>query len=131
MKTKEIKKFLNTQEQVITFETAKLAKDKGFNEWTCENYPIEYYGELNSDRSYEQWNELVDYYSAPNQSILQKWLREEHNIIVLCHYIMGIKKYNWWIDDDNEIKSSYPHEEYDTYEEALERALQEGLNYIK
>ncbi len=77
------------KEKLVTFETAKLAKEKGFN------IPSRYY--------YNQKHNKIDYdlheaqvvdgtyvnsfvnlldYPAPTQSLLQKWLRERHRIDV-------------------------------------------------
>lgn len=78
------------KEQVITFETAKLAKEKGFN----LNYPIECYNEDGSIcLHYNAFSERITgkprpevLYSAPTQSLLQKWLREVHKIIVEVNY---------------------------------------------
>jgi len=70
--------------------------------------------------------------SAPTQSLLQKWLREKHEIIVwaepfnspyICYepQVLSDKIEEDWKTDDVE----------DTYEEALEIALQNGLKLIK
>ncbi|WP_394749599.1 hypothetical protein [Spongiimicrobium salis] len=66
------------KEQLISFETAKLAKEKGFNEVVIDNYgPMEsilWKGQhKNSELRYLE-------YSAPTQSSLQKWLRDKHGI---------------------------------------------------
>jgi hypothetical protein len=101
------------KEQLILLETAKLAKEKGFN-------PRELH--LN--------NILYDANVAYcNQSLLQKWLREVHNIDVSISAALGEGYYftlylNKECIDDSEIK-------YDTYEEALEVSLKEGLKLLK
>ena len=74
----------------ITFETAKLAKGKGFPQETNRleipyyNYKGEFKGDV-SDwrvRKYIRGEDTsdIEFVSAPTQSLLAKWLREEHNI---------------------------------------------------
>jgi len=118
------------KEQLITFETAKLAKEKQFEESVSNAYTKE--GNLwkgNDKRVY----------LAPTQSLLQKWLREVHNIHVnpqpyhesadhtndITGYYMGDIEHGargkvLWIGDDN----------YSTYEEALEAGLLKALKEI-
>ena len=70
-------------EDHINFETAKLLKEKGFDE---------YCGYYSSDGEY--WGYCVynhkgkDYISAPTLQMTMKWLREKHNIhiaINICY----------------------------------------------
>ena len=136
------------KEQLISFETAKLAKEKGFNE---ECYFT--YGEISEDyclfkSEYSETNsEVNEYiYSAPTQSLLQKWLREVHNchVEVIFHsplddsyitkdnlrYCFEVnyygKNFNIPFTDDED----YSGYDYLTYEEALEKGLQEALKLI-
>lgn len=115
------------EEQLINFETAELAKKKGFDEkciwYYCGNQPklkqINLKGLQNSD--------FISFISAPTQSLLQKWLREKHNI----------KVYLIWYDDKlTEPRwSIYVNKTYingnSNYENALEIGLQEALKLIK
>jgi hypothetical protein len=52
------------KEEITTFETAKLAKEKGFTNFNCF------------------WPSDCLTKGRPTQSLLQKWLREKHNIFV-------------------------------------------------
>ena len=132
------------KEQIITFETAVLAKEKGFY-WKVDNYyniPNEklHAFKLFKTKQFKLECAKGDYVpidwnnskfnniclSAPTQSLLQKWLREVHDIHVV---IVGSPKYspcvmldgtNYWRQDD-EL----------SYEEALEMGLQQALNLIK
>jgi hypothetical protein len=120
--------------------TAKLAKEKDFHEDTFDSYPIEYYGELNSNRDLDDWNDCDDYYAAPTQSLLQKWLREKYNIEVLPYPIQFLKNGN----EIESLKLTYHYKiiikgitqhvnlnfESESYEEALEIGLQHGLRLI-
>lgn len=134
-------------EALISFKTAKLAKEKGFSwkniEYTnnagsigyrqCYNYK----GQLILPKIYNPNNV---HYPACNQSLLQKWFREVHNI----HIELIIK--GW--EDENcisedlyyrafiwKVGSSKPkvHEDLGVakYEVILEIALQEVLKLIK
>lgn len=103
------------EDTLITFKTAKLAKEKGFNErehWfykvKSEN-DIELYGctkkELVGFKGYnpiyykvndyhtnkEKYNAKLYRCSAPTQSLLQKWLREKYNIDIIIDTTRVIK----------------------------------------
>ena len=127
------------KEDFITFETAKLAKEKGFN-YNCycgydkngETYRPHYW-EMSCDT-----NMLVIRESdldedviclAPTQSLLQRWLRVEHklDVIVSVVYTGDGKRYH--CDLFTTYMSSLPSI-FDTYEEALEEGLQEALKLI-
>jgi hypothetical protein len=130
------------KEQLVTFDTAKLAKEKGFDE-SCNDYydfnkkiqGFAYY-EFDRENSNLKTSLANAKYSAPTQSLLQRWLREVHNIYVNVNPIT--------LNDGKPLHSrSYPHKYHysiypfargthkNTYEEALEIGLQEGLTLIK
>lgn len=122
------------EEQLISFETAKLARERGFNEECYAYYDLD--GEIDSiftnDNSFvyplnnfHNWG--IDYFNAPTQSLLQKWLREIHNIHIELQY-GKINKYYYLIfkNDLCEFSSVISL----TYEEALEIGLQETLKLI-
>ena len=119
------------EEQLISFETAKLAKEKGF------------------DFIYIIDNELTKH-SLITQSLLTKWLREVHNcfIGILPHRDGDSKNKQWkskknvfWtvevdyygknfeieLTDDSDFTQHFNN----NYEEALEIGLQEALKLIK
>ena len=123
----------------ITFETAKLAKEKGFpQEPNRRKVPYyNYKGEFNGDvtdflRKYlrEEDTSDVESVSAPTQSLLAKWLREEHNIdvIVECDN-NGDKFYKVRVWENGNYNLLYLTL-FKKYEEALEAGLQETLKYI-
>jgi hypothetical protein len=108
------------EEQKISFETAKLAENKG-----CKL--ILYI--------------LTDNYSGADilcsQSILQKWLREKHRIYITVEPFwedtedmdcLPEFQPQLWFDGSVEDDDYVYHK---TYEEALERGLQEALHLIK
>ena len=112
------------QEELVTHEVAKLAKEKGFNEYV-EAFYAEGCDTAHSQGP-EKWNEYKGKYVAPTQSLLQRWLREEKAIaIVLQPYSYDIQRstYTWiyeiWADNNFEKTSK----SFKTYELALEDAL--------
>lgn len=147
------------KDERITLETAKLAKAKNFNEFVQGSY-TEYLvdktdpeypegggpfgmkkGEVEFDSSYIRNNDknsdltCKSYacYSAPTQSLLQRWLREIHNIQVYCysHTKNGEGKYRDYVVYVNDNVLNDPRDEdYQTYEEALEVGLQFALEMI-
>ena len=143
------------EEQLISFDTAKLAKEKKFN-IPCENFYIEYIDDDVADLfNYEEQrgsgyaelyrNNQEFKYSAPTQSLLQKWLREVHKINVESNYLPNVEKYRClFIPMTLKKPSEYStpgtaftsrfnylgKEHYNTYEEALEIGLYQALLLI-
>jgi hypothetical protein len=132
-------------EQLIDLETAKLAKNKGFKEETDCAFRI-WYDEVQEWFERQYWNEWVPepnevFYSRPNQSLLQKWLRDVHgwHIIVIptvtmCYTFKILKVWKKDFNTDMEVETP-PYEgvnayDYKDYEEALEQGLQEVLKLI-
>ena len=120
----------------ITFETAKLAKKKGFpQEPNRQKVPYyNYKGEFNGDvtdflRKYLRKEDTsdVESVSAPTQSLLAKFLREEHNIHLIAYKNINIDGYDWCFITTDGITNI---NSYKTYEEALEAGLQEALKLI-
>lgn len=121
----------------VTFETAKLAKEKGFFQETNRleipyyNYKGEFKGDV-SDwriRKYIRGENTSDIesVSAPTQSLLAKWLREEHNIHLIAYKNINIDGYDWcYITTDGITNIN----SYKTYEQAYEIGLQEALKLI-
>ena len=70
-------------EDYVSFETAKLLKEKGFDNVTCQNSPHFAY---NKDGQFSgpSWDTQ---YNAPTLQMAMKWLREKHNI----HITMAIE----------------------------------------
>ena len=119
------------KEDLISFETAALAKEQEFDiqtEWAYQNKSLIHDSQY---KELKNWNELsyADC-SAPTQSLLQKWIREKHKIdIFIIPYHLANKKYYESVVDKYDYNITYS--EYNTYEEALEIGLQESLKIIK
>jgi len=126
------------KEQLIEFKTAKLAKEKGFD-WHDDDTPW-----INNGSSRIIKNGNFATHPAPTQSLLQKWLRETQkiSISIICGMMNGEHCFECWITDGKgkECEPMLSHtmvEKYGTtyyeltYEEALEKGLQEALTLIK
>jgi len=121
-------------EEFVTLETAKLLKEKGFNEY-CKDI-INHKG-IMMETIFRTSKDLPKlFYSCPTQSVAQKWLRETKNIHICvyncaCGYGYEISK----ADNGTHIASSVyegPNDggKWDVYEDALEAGLQETLKLI-
>ena len=129
------------KEQLITFETANLAKKKRFD-WECRDFINETQdGNLVEDSLLENYNNMPHLISFPTQSLLQKWLREVHHIVIdnTCYFSLTkftLKLHTFEngefigtvIDSVRDVKNRVT---YKSYEEALEEGLQEALKLIK
>jgi hypothetical protein len=95
------------KEQLITFETAKLAKEKGFD--------------LNGHTNDK---------CSPSQSLLQKWLRDKFQVHIEIYVQLGFKHWSVSIlPMAKRVKAEHPSG-FTSYEEALEKGLQEALKLI-
>ena len=110
-------------EELITLETAKLLKQKGFKQ---RKYLI----------NVSTLHHCYKYLSVPPQSVAQKWLRETKNLHIeiyrnACGYGYAIVKANngTWMEDDD-AKGPNDGGNWDTYEEALEAGIFEALKLI-
>ena len=137
------------KEQVINYETAKLAKEKGFNidvvkYYNPKGYCTESYGYQTDRYESSNWNNGQGSYptlskdvecSAPTQSLLQKWLREKHELSLeifslsyhnKIQFTFNLKKLNKY-----EIAIlSKDNLHYNSHEEALGAGLIESLKLI-
>ena len=114
------------EDKLVSLETAKLAKKKEFNE-ICQYY----YEILDKPISLQKMScsnaEGYKQPTAPTQSLLAKWLREEHNIHLIAYKNINIDGYDWcYITTDGITNIN----SYKTYEEAYEIGLQEALKLI-
>ncbi len=128
------------REQLISFETAKLAKEKGFSVSIVSYYTPKGYQTESEDYQTERlaesnWNDGQGSYptkaeevscSAPTQSLLQKWLREKYREHIKVTYVAQRGTFN-----SSLTMRSMGWSGYETYEEALEKGLQEALKLIR
>lgn len=118
----------NMKEELIDFETAKLAKEKEFNVNTKTSYDLLTKSKLTLYYVYGHYH-CNDTCARPTQSLLQKWLREEHNIDIYVKPSYG--GYYCSLEYDfSERSGSKILDLETTYEEALEKGLFEALELI-
>lgn len=136
-------------EDYVSFEIAKLLKEKGFNERSAASYDSK--GQLQEGRAY--WNKTPIWYAAPTHQMVMKWLREVHNINIEVHAdvgMLGVKVYTplisrykssteypsklrqykngLYFEDDRGVIPGIRH--FETYEEAVEAALKYSLENL-
>lgn len=126
------------KDKPITFQTAILANEKGFDIETGEpNYMLE--GDLAGKRGASIY--CTKYIKSCSQSLLQRWLREVHGINVFMAFKPNIKKWDFipysmemngkeYIKYASEYDKQNINRRFDTYEDALEIGLQEALKLI-
>ena len=141
------------EDEIVSFETAMLLKEKGFNE-PCsyyyednELYKLGYYqgdgtgfsrnnSPINDRLSCEEMQ-----CAAPTQSLAQKWLRETRNITFNANphsndgkiiYVVTIKviSSNKYIDFNVMMDTSNKATMFDNYEDAIESGLKYCLESI-
>ena len=148
------------KEQVISFKLAKLAKEKGFINSLANGFydntgkieKLNYY-ETSEDltsymKFYDKENKVLssyhidkavryedNYYLISTQSLLQKWLREVHDIVVyVTPFVHDTTEetdgtYSYFVyQKDKWIKDGV---DFDLFEEALEKGLLKALKLIK
>jgi len=111
------------KEEYVSFEVAKLLKEKGFNEITLDSYRAN--GQLRGE--YKSCN-----YPCPTQQMAMRWLREIHHFIFVFEpaSFSGEECMNWTIEiwaGDN-FEAEIPS--FGTYEEAVEAALKYVLERL-
>ena len=123
-------------EDYVSFETAKLLKEKGFDknteheiwyvikqfspgcQWNCCTYKV-------GDTTREYDNKCC--IPKPTLQMAMKWLREVHNLhIVVFYYDNSAFPYIWYIFAHNGDK---PHKA-NSYEEACEAAIKYCLENL-
>lgn len=114
------------KEELITFDTAELAKKKGFDLKTKNWYDqTECLNPMKGIRGAMCYHN-VGY--APTQSLLAKWLREEHGIIV---NIVSTNGEAYALTVHRKSKEEFTTGLFKTHELALEKGLIEALTLIK
>ena len=132
------------QEDYVSFETAKLLKEKGFDESVNRFYEIYAgtpYSSLRSEYPLVKTeycrNSFTTNYAAPTLQMAMKWLREVHDLHIIA--------YPFKSGDDTSIKhyccqvfktfnllgyEKYVNETLTSYEEAVEAALKYCLEKL-
>jgi len=110
-------------EDYVSFETAKLLKEKGFD------IPVKYYywKDTTIHSSCYNWNEETEKYSKPTLQMSMKWLREVYKLHIEPH-IQTYKNYNGNIYNlDGELLLGFTGE---SPEQACEVAIKYCLKHL-
>jgi len=126
-------------DQLVIFDTAKLAKEKGFDIISRFGHEASLYNKDGKHTYYSnygfQYSGLSEgYIPAPTQSLLQRWLREKHDIHIIVKVFWDSKTNNRTYAADIYKIGDKPimrkRKVESTYEEALEQGLIEALKLI-
>ncbi len=133
------------KEDYVSFETAKLLKERGFNEKCRGCYRSEFDDCDNAVVVLEEWmaqsynNDFKDegfLCSAPTLQMAMKWLREKRSLEIYPYHNSSII-YNskWWYEIIKYPNSVAEYEcgkdeEVETYEQACEMAILYCLNNL-
>jgi hypothetical protein len=127
-------------EDYVSFEVAKLLKDKGFDE-KCNSYFISN-NEIALIANKRDFNKHGIYLSAPTLQRVMKWLRIEHNIHIEPHIVRTKCSYGYMPSyvDLKELKLHFPFDEFDfsnadkyaciTYDKACEATIKYCLENL-
>ena len=129
-------------EEICTYEVCKLAKEKGFPQhigndaYVVENEYDDKY-EIGCHYPIQFIPDYLPTITAPTQSLLQRWLREEKNIHIeviatASGYYWCINKTNGTSITDSDVLDRGVNDGgcWDTYELALEDALKYTLENL-
>ena len=136
-------------EDYVSFETAKLLKEKGFDwetygywDLTTETHTQKIGIETTSKNWNYKWNPFSLPMSAPTLQMAMKWLRKKHKIYVEVRItnhsmseMVNIPRYYWvcinaekvrWMDES----TAHGSMSFKTYEEACEDAIKYCLENL-
>lgn len=106
------------EEQFVSFETAKLLKEAGFDIPCRGGYHVNRFR-----------------YEAPTQALAARWMREVHKLHVFAKrtYEYVLDKFSWgyYIQSSNYEYCKNFEIGFDKYEQALEAGFQKAIKLIK
>ena len=120
------------EEQFVSFDTAKLLKEAGFNV-PCQSQYTEGMGVWNVEYAYD-FNADDFGYSRPTQALAARWLREVYNVAIYSLYDDDMEQWFYVVDAfaKNPVINGFQSDsEYDDYESAFEDGLREAIKLIK
>lgn len=125
-------------EDYVSYDIAKLLKEKGFDVYVRSFYEKDKYKtkeEFSTNNALWNYNISSFRYSAPTLQMAMKWLREKHLVICIvpltfyCGETVSKWGYCIWADDNTEVdEESSPR--LDSYEEACENAIKYCLENL-
>ena len=122
------------KEAYVSFETAKLLKEKGFDESCYQKYDSDgelsfnHVGYINSEKSCDDFYAL-----APTHQMAMAWLREVHNINIDIVPVWNQIRWEYQIFIITPTTSQHPYVDdtlYLNYEEAVDAALKYVLENL-
>lgn len=119
-------------EDYVSFETAKLLKEKGFDEPTTKSYYTEGF-ENPMIFSHDLLPRIqTDEFLCPTLQMAMKWLREVHNLYinVFVTWKNKIPHYQWSIDNLITQDTIYETPCLEKYEQACETAIKYCLENL-
>jgi hypothetical protein len=122
-------------EDYVSFETAKLLKEKGFDVpcivWYAE-YTSQYGGDTYNIIQYDNHNRFEEGYKflfyAPTLQMAMKWLREVHKLYMYTAFA-GMEEV-WFSRIYNKDKHLKDLDGFNTYEQACEEAIKYCLENL-
>lgn len=121
-----------TQEAYVSLETAKLLKEKGFDEDCYMYHPIKG-GEVEELTLDELNYHRSQFIKAPTQSMAMKWLREEKRTSIIIEFDVtkrGYCPYVYQLDYDMDWVVKWRVNTPMNYEEACETAIKYCLENL-
>ena len=123
-------------EDYVSFEVAKLLKEKGFNEPIWTRYEDD--NEVIFGDKYDWNNSPMSQTSAPTLQMAMKWLREEKDVLIYVYPVIDltVKSNNtfFWEWDGKKKRHDAPHigdkHNYESPEQAVEAALKYVLENL-
>lgn len=130
-------------EDYVSFETAKLLKDKGFNERLLTFYITDEFKKEGCFQLMAFTDDKIDNnhsdhcYLAPTLQMAMKWLREVQNLFIFPFPQVNTSKF--WVEiyqlsDNQEWENLYCEsidlQDYSTYEQACEAAIKYCLENL-
>lgn len=123
------------EEQFVSFDTAKLLKEAGFDVPVYKHYTKT--GAIWTSAMPEKHNDKMDYmcFPCPTQALAARWLREVHGIHVyadMAYSKLMEGKWVYLIRFTDKTENPYKCVGWsNSYEEALEEGLREAIKLIK
>ena len=120
------------EETKIAFETAKLAREVGFNFGCAAFFKEELGGHPSEGEVLIDYNMHKGYISRPSQSILAKWLRDVHNWhIEVCAPDLPNQEWYGHIRQPSVYGNRGDIEKQYSFEDVLEAGLQKVLRILQ
>ena len=133
-------------EDYVSFDTAKLLKEKGFDEYCKSVYHVgsvcsvaslgyhnnEGYGEVIDEKQNSDFGKYDNAISAPTLQMTMKWLREKCisitlNITGFNLNDLPVWNFDIWCNNNHEYRSS---DYFDSYEQACEAGIKYCLENL-